>query len=186
MANSVLDTLSDFIPLLGRIAPALATAIGGPFAGTAVTVLEQAVGVTPGAGPDAIAAALKSATPDQLEKIQKADQDFAVSMRNMDIALDKQDNDDRASARAREMALKDPTPKVLAYVLTVGVFGIITLLLWHGMPANGEQPLNLVLGSIATAWVGMISYYFGSSRGSQAKDLMLYNSVPATSAAGAK
>jgi hypothetical protein len=74
---------------------------------------------------------------------------------------------------------------VLAYALTVGLFGFVVLLLSvKNIPETSAQALNLTLGSIGTAWVAMISYYFGSSRGSQAKDLMLFNSTPV--ATGAK
>ena len=39
---------------LGSIAPTLATMLGGPLAGTAVTALEGALGLAPGAGTDEV------------------------------------------------------------------------------------------------------------------------------------
>ena len=185
MANQVSTVLADAAPLLEKTAPAIASAVGGPLAGTAVPFLEKAFGLAPGAGAPAVAAVLASATPDQIAAMKKADSDFALAMRQLDISLDKQDDDDRASARTRETTLKDRTPAILAYALTAGLFGFITLLILKTLPPGSEQPLNLTLGSMATAWVAMISYYFGSSRGSQAKDVLLYNSVPAA-AGGAR
>ena len=182
MANLILDALGGVVPLLEKLAPTIATAVGGPLAGTAVTFVEKAMGLERGAGPRAIAETLDAATPEQLAQLKKADSDFAVAMRQLDISIEKQDSDDRASARLREAAVRDYTPTVLAYALTLGLFGFVALLiLVPNISDNAGRILNVILGSIATAWVAMVSYYYGSSRSSQSKDLLLFNSVPATS-----
>ena len=180
MGNSILNGLGNAFGVLEKVAPTVALAVAGPLAGTAVTYLERALGLAIGSGAEKIAAALQAPTVDQLEAMQKADQDFALAMSQLNISFDNL-NDDRASARAREMAIRDRTPRVLAYALTAGLFGFIGLLLLvKDIPPNSMQALNLALGSIATAWVAVISYYFGSSSGSHAKDLLLYHSTPAT------
>lgn len=186
MNNSILEALGGVVPLLEKLAPTIATAVAGPLAGTAVTFLEKALNLAPGAGAQSVATVLSAATPEQLAAIKTADNDFAVKMGELHISVTKLDTDDRASARARQAAIKDSTPAILAYVLTVGLFGFIVLMSLVNIPANSAQALNLTLGSIGTAWVAMISYYYGSSRSSQSKDLMLFNSAPATPAAGAK
>ncbi|HEY4040325.1 MAG TPA: hypothetical protein VGM32_00605 [Rhodopila sp.] len=184
MSNAILDALGGTVPLLEKLAPTIATAVGGPLAGTAVTFLEKALGLAPGAGAQAVATVLSTATPEQLAAVKAAENDFAVKMKELDISVTKLDEDNRSSARVREMTLKDWTPAILAYVLTVGLFGFIVLLSQVDIPATSAQALNLTLGSIGTAWVAMITYYYGSSRSSQNKDFMLFNSTPAT--AGAK
>ena len=174
--------LDDVLPILERAAPIIAGAIGTPFAGIAVGFLEAALGLQPGAGPKPVAAALGSATLDQLAAVKQANNDFAVAMRKLQITALKQDNDDRASARVREINVKDYTPTVLSYLLTAGLFTIFTGALIFGIPKGVEQPLEITLGSLTAAWIAMMSYYFGSSRGSQNKDQLLFDSVPAKSA----
>jgi hypothetical protein len=63
-------------------------------------------------------------------------------------------------------------------LVTIGFFGILIWLMIH--PADtANTPLMIMLGSLGTAWTGIIAFYFGSSAGSSRKDEMLYNSVPA-------
>jgi hypothetical protein len=38
--------------------------------------------------------------------------------------------------------------------------------------------LNLMLGSLGTAWISIIAYYFGASHTDTSTKEMLYNSMP--------
>jgi hypothetical protein len=68
-------------------------------------------------------------------------------------------------------------PPVLSILVTAGFFGILGYLMLH--PADtSNTPLMIMLGSLGTAWTGIIAFYFGSSSGSQKKDQMLFNSSP--------
>lgn len=160
---------SKALQVLKTVAPTLATAVGGPFGSLAAMALSAALG-TPANDPKAAETALLSATPDTLLALRKAEQDFEVRMRELGISEDKLVFDDIANARSREIAVRDTTPRNLAYGVTVGFFGTLLFMLINGKPATGGDALLVMLGSLGTAWAGVIAYFFGSSTGSARKD----------------
>lgn len=90
-------------------------------------------------------------------------------------SLEKIAAEDRHSARQREMTVLDWTPRILAYMTTLGFFGILLVMLFASMPINDQthDVLLVMLGCLGTAWTGVIAYYFGSSAGSAAKTALL-------------
>lgn len=156
------------LQVLRTVAPTIALAVGGPFGPLAATAISAVLGTAPG-DSKAAEAALLTATPDQLLALKKAENDFTVQMKTLDISEEKLTFDDVASARGREIAVKDSTPKILAYAVTLGFFGILGYLLYEGKPPGGDV-IMVMLGALGTAWTGIVSYYFGSSAGSASKD----------------
>lgn len=151
------------LQVLRAVAPTIGTAIGGPFGAIAGIALSKALGTT------VADEALLQATPEQLLALKQAEQAFAVQLEQLGINRDKLVYDDIANARAREVAVRDHTPAVLAYAVTVGFFGTLGFLLAYGKPAAGGDALLVMLGSLGTAWAGVITYFFGSSAGSKSK-----------------
>jgi hypothetical protein len=163
------DLIAKFGPLLGQIAPSIATALGGPLAGIAVKTLSNALlGHESGTEED-VANALQNASPEQLSVIKKIDADFKVRMKELDIDLERISAGDRDSARQMQRDTKDWVPKVLAVVITLGFFGILIWMLLNGMPKTGTEALLMMLGALGTAWTGVVNFYYGSSAGSKAK-----------------
>lgn len=153
--------------VLGTVAPLLGTALGGPFGGLAGSLLSKALGTS---DPKGLEAAITSTDPDILLKLKQAENDFQAQMKALDISEEKLTFDDRANARAREVAIKDSTPKYMAYLVTIGFFGVLGYLLGYGKPQQGGDVMLVLVGSLGTAWTGIIAYYFGSSAGSAAKN----------------
>jgi hypothetical protein len=173
MADDFLDQLGSAV---ASIAPTVATLLGGPLAGQGVQFLETQLGVTPPADAtlaqraQALVPAVGSASMDQALAIKKEDDALQAKLADAGIQLAQVDAGDRASARAREIAVRDPTPSVGFYMLTVGFFGLLGLLALRDVPAGSRDLLNIMIGILGSAWVGCTTYYYGSSAGSQAKD----------------
>lgn len=167
----------DWKGALGNLAPMLATALGGPLAGGAVAAITEALGLGPGASDAEIAKKLATASPDTLLQLKKAEQDFAARMAELgfksEADLAKIEADDRASARQREVERQDWTPRILAYLVTGGFFGMLSVMAFAEIPPGSKEPLYILLGSLGTAWTAIISYYFGSTAGGQLKSKML-------------
>jgi len=173
-----MDLLKTFGPLLGSVAPTLATALGGPLAGMATKALSMALLGNEDGLEDDIRASLLTASPEQLASVKKIDADFKVQMKSLDIDLEALAVDDRKSARDMQKEVKDWIPRALAISVTLGYFGIIAYVLVSGLPLNGSEVLLMLLGTLSAGWTGVMAFYFGSSSGSQKKDAMIYNSTP--------
>jgi len=173
-----MDLLKTFGPLLGSVAPSIATALGGPLAGMATKALSQALLGNEDGSEDDLQTALRAASPEQLAMVKKIDADFKVQMKSLDIDLEALAVDDRKSARDMQKEVKDWIPRALAISVTLGYFGIIAYVLAVGLPLNGSEVLLMLLGTLSAGWTGVMAFYFGSSSGSQKKDAMIYNSTP--------
>lgn len=163
--------------LLINAAPWLANAVGGPLAGMAVKAIGNALG-QPDATPDAVVQALATATPNQILQLKQAEADFELKMRELGInsiqKLEEIAAGDRDSARKREIEVKDSTPRVLSYIVTGGFFSLLLLMMFKQPPDGSGPVLNIMLGSLGTAWIQCISYYFGTTASSQRKTDLLH------------
>jgi hypothetical protein len=167
--------------VIGKLAPMIASAVGGPLAGSAVTTMEAAFGLKPEGALDArqdqIAKTLALASPEMLLALKTADRDFQVKMTELGFAdaeaLAKLESDDRMNARGREIALRDFTPRALAIGVTAGFFGLLLFMCLRQVPAASKDILNIMIGSLGAAWVTIVSYYFGSSSESSKKTDLL-------------
>ena len=159
---------------LKSLAPTLATAMGGPLAGMAVEAISKAIGVDPSEVQNTINSG--KMTADQIASLQQAE--LALKARAQELGLDfaKLAVDDRKSARELQATTRSYIPPALAILVTVGFFGILIGMMMETFKTS--EALMLMLGSLGTAWTGIIAFYFGSSAGSQKKDEMIANSTP--------
>jgi hypothetical protein len=189
------DTFKSLATMLASAAPTLATMLGGPFAGAAVSALEGAFGLQPGAGADAITKVVQTGgmTPEVMASVRAADQKHAETMQQQGIDIAKLNADheaameqaavsDRDSARKREMATKDSTPANLAYMIIGGFFAIafaqlVALMGWPEVaakiPPQGWVIVGNISGYLAAEAKAAASYYFGTTQDSGKKTDLL-------------
>jgi hypothetical protein len=157
------------------------------------------------AAPDDIAAAISKDPANAPIKIQQAEQQFLskldqsglslaqltaqVQGKRLDVLaqLEQTAQVDRQSARQRQIDTHDRTNSVLAYAVTAGFFIVLfALLISHYFPCPAKDcsgtnaidaVLQTMLGILGTAWVSIITFYFGSSIGSKEKTALLAEDV---------
>jgi hypothetical protein len=161
---------------LAQIAPGIATALGGPLAGLAVTAISKALGVDEKDVQSTIDSG--KLTADQLASLKQAEIQLQAQAQELGLNFEKLAVDDRKSARDMQSTTKSIVPPLLALLVTIGFFGILTALMLGYAQKSDE--LMIMLGSLGTAWTGIIGFYFGSSAGSQRKDELLHQSTPTT------
>jgi len=160
---------------LKTIAPTVATALGGPLAGMAVSAIAKAIGCSPDEVQDVISSG--KLTAEQVASIQLAELELKKQAQSMNLDFAKLIAEDKQSARDMQIATKSWIPALLAVFVTIGFFGILLGLMTEHFKTS--DALMLMLGSLATAWTGVMAFYFGSSASSQAKTELLAKSEPA-------
>lgn len=100
------------------------------------------------------------------------------AVRNVDLEETKALLVDSANARDNNVKIQESehaswlaknTLYILTLIVTVGFFGLLTYMLKYDVPKSNEPILNIMLGSLGTAWITMVSFFFGSSISSKEK-----------------
>lgn len=167
----------DWKKLIGNVAPMLATALGGPFAGAAVTAISESLGLGPNATDAEIAEKLASADPETLLRLKQAEQAFTVRMAELGFAnqqaLEQIAATDRDSARKREIAVGDRTPQILVFVLLAAWSLANYFLFSEAIPEGNKELLSRALGSLDTLLGLAFAYFYGSTSGGKLKSELL-------------
>jgi len=164
---------------LKTLVPMLGTALGGPFGGIAAGFIAEKLGLE-GKTVDAVTKALtdNKMTADQVTAIRLAEIDFTKFLAQNEITKDQLDTQNTADARAMQIAVKSRTPDILAVIIVTGFFGILITMMMGLLTATDQQALLILLGSLSAGFGAVLNFFFGSSRGSQNKDVLLANSTP--------
>jgi hypothetical protein len=161
----------DIASVVGKAAPVVGTLLGGP-AGAAVGGLISAALGTENT-PDAVSAALLG-NPDAIVKVQELQINAKVQLQQLAVTAEANRLLDVQSARARQSANpNDKTPQYLAWGVSAGFFATLGLVMFAHLEGAAQNLLLVMTGTLQTAWVAIISYYFGSSKDSAGKTQMI-------------
>ena len=145
--------------ILGSLAPTLGAAIGGPLGGQAGQILSQVLGVPN--NQNSIEQAMNNITAEQMIELKKAETDFEVRMRELDVDVFRLETEDVKDAR--EKFSNDWTPKVLGLVSMFGFMGYIFFITAVPIDDASDDIVMLIIGSLTGIATAVISFYFGSS-----------------------
>ncbi|NTU68911.1 MAG: hypothetical protein HGB02_08540 [Chlorobiaceae bacterium] len=171
--------LKDILGAVGSVAPAIATALGGPLAGTAVGALTSALGLKSDATEQEVAEVIAKATPEQLLMLKQADQQFAKDMKALDIDLTKAYIADTSDARHTFGTNQNVFWLGLAILCSfaAAVYAVLS----GNVPSTVSEVLTgTLIGYLASNSQQVVGYFFGSSQGSADKTTAMANAVGGT------
>ena len=155
--------MDELLNILKGIAPAVATAVGGPLGGLAVTAIANKFGVA-----------------DDVQAVAKAiagDPEAAAKLAELDLKQFELEVADRDSARhMQEVALQQDDKFAkhfiywFAWFWSVGSMVYFFAITFGTVPASGKDFGNIILGFLlGTAVATIISFFYGSSKSSKDK-----------------
>ena len=145
--------------LVGKVAPTIGTALGGPMGGMAANMIADVLGCDN--DPKSIQKAMDSATPEQMLELKKAEAEFEVKMKELEVDVFKLEVADTQDAR--KTFSKDWTARIIGIAVIGGFMGYIFLVTIQPPEQNSEALINLVLGYLGGLASAIISFYFGAS-----------------------
>lgn len=168
----------NWMDTLKTLAPTVASALGGPLAGLAVTALGTLFGI---AEPtqEKIRGAIEQGqmTGEQISAIRQLDLQLQAEERERGFRYAELEFKNVENARALKVATGSVFPEMLSTLIVVGFFGILGWMMYQ--PSSIEsQPLLIMLGSLGAAFGAVINYWLGSNKGSDRTKELLANSVP--------
>lgn len=170
-----MDWLKTLVPMLG-------TALGGPLGGAAAAFIADKLGIE-NKTIEAVSEVLNGSklSPEQISALKLAEIDFQKFLEQNKIDLAKLDVANTQGARDMQIAVRSWTPDILAMIIVTGFFGILITMMMGLLTVSDQQALLILLGSLSAGFGAVLNFFFGSSRGSQNKDVMLANLTPANS-----
>ena len=160
------------------ISPILGNALMGPLGGIAMSFLADKLGIEEKT-VEAVTSAITDGkmTPEQVSSLKLAELDFKKFCEEKEIDYVRIAEADRSSAREMQISTQSVMPAVLTSLVTVGFFGILSLLFFHP-ELKGNEIVMIMVGQLSTVWAGCVAFYVGTTHNSAQKTNLLAQSTP--------
>lgn len=160
-----------------KLAPTVASALGGPLAGLAVSALGSALGM-PEATSSKITDLLQSGTMtgEQIAAIKQAELTLKTHESDNGFKFAELDVRDRESARAMQVATRSWTPEIISWVVILATVALEGYVLVAGLPVQvPELVAGRILGTLDAAFTTVLAFWLGSSISNRIKDATIAN-----------
>jgi hypothetical protein len=171
----------NWLDTIKAIAPTVASALGGPLAGIAVTAIGSLFGIDEPT-QEKIQSAIEQGqmTGAQITAIKTLELQLQAEERERGFRYAELEFKDVANARAMKVATNSVFPETLSALIVIGFFGILGWMMYRPS-AIESQPLLIMLGSLGAAFGAVINYWLGSNKGSDRTKELLAGSGPVVS-----
>jgi hypothetical protein len=165
--------MADWMDTIKSVAPTVATALGGPLAGAAVTALGS-IFVMSKPTTDQIGKLFSDGmiTPDHLAEIRKLEMQYQDNEKERGFKYAELAFKDTDSARQMQIAVKSSTPTILSYGVLIGG-GILMGSVMYGTVKADSVMAGTIIGYVVAEMKQVLQFWFGSSNGSQEKTQLL-------------
>lgn len=173
----------SFLDTLKILAPTVASALGGPLAGAAVSAIGGMFGI-PEATQDKIETMFTDGkmTPDQISALRTLELQYQNDEQERGFKYTELEFKDRDSARTMAEQTHSLTPSLLTWVVVAVVMLAEGGMLFKSIPSVVDPVvLGRIMGTMDSALIMVLSFWFGSNSGSARKTELLAAAQPPTS-----
>lgn len=173
--------MASWTDTLTKLAPTVASAILGPLGGIALSAIGNIIGID-GATQDTIKAAIEDGrlTPEHIAELKKLEMSYIENEKERGFKYAELSFKDRASARESNVAGGVQNQLFwLSLLLLAVTLGSEVAVLFFGYPSTIDDiVVGRVLGLLDSVALLVLSYWFGSSSGSNDKTTLLAKAQP--------
>ena len=165
----------DWLGVLKSLAPTVASALGGPLAGTAITAIGSLLGVSePTKAKIEEAFVNGQLTGEQIAGLKQLEMKLKAEEQDRGFKYAELEYKDRADARNMAVQTGAKTPAVLTWLIVAIVLSLEGYILFNGTPERvSEIVMGRILGTLDMCLITVLSYWFGTTYGSSRKTDML-------------